>query len=77
MKLATSFSPLMMTGSAKSAALAGIAMCATRSRLADSLTATCGPPYGQPLDSVMSTRRPSARAVLLAKLTWPRKAGDR
>ena len=38
----------------------------SRSLLAASLTATVGPPYGQPLPSVRSSLRPSARAWVAA-----------
>ena len=49
----------------------------TRSLPAACAMPTCGPPYGQPLPSVRSTRRPSSRAFAAAKRTSSRKASER
>ena len=71
-------SPAPMSGSRHAGRVRGHSARARRAACpAASAMPTEGPPYGQPLPSVRSTRRPSARALIAANRSRSRNACDR
>jgi len=75
--MATTCSPVEMSGAAIESAPCGIVIVSTRNCPAAWTTGICGPPNGQPLPKVMSTRKPKFLAVAAAKRIASRCSAER